>query len=206
MKNNDPLFQFDKKGIKILECQDVYQGYFKVRKYTLQFRLFQGGWSPIIDRELFIRGKAVGVIAYDPHKDAVVLLEQLRIGALEHPETPWMLEIIAGMVEKDELPEAVAKREAKEEANCDIRSLMPIYQYYSSPGGTSETFHLFCGIVDSAELGGVHGQVDEHENILAHVMPREKAYQLVQQGKIINSHTIIALQWLEMHYQELKKI
>ena len=88
--------------VEVLEQRVAYQGFFRMENYRLRHRLYGGEMSPVIVRELFERGHAVAVLPYDPRHDEVVLLEQFRIGALEAPGGPWLVEIIAGMIEEGE--------------------------------------------------------------------------------------------------------
>ena len=81
-------------------------------KITLQHKMFNGQWGPVISRELFQRGEAAAVLLYDPQLDVVVLTEQIRIGALNY-DSPWQFEIVAGMIEPGLTPEEVAIKEAK---------------------------------------------------------------------------------------------
>jgi ADP-ribose pyrophosphatase len=68
-----------------------------------------------------------------------------------------------------------------------------------SPGGTTEHCSLFCGIVDSEGVGGIHGLPHEHEDIRVMVVDSTQAYTWLREGKIRSSATIIALQWLELN-------
>lgn len=182
-----------------------YDGYFKIIKYSFQHRLFSGGWSEIIERELFERGHAVGMLAYDPVTDEVVLIEQIRVGAIAANVSPWQLEIIAGMIDKDEAPQDVAIREAKEEAGINVNALFPITRYLSSAGGSSERISLYLGIVDSTKAQGVHGLIEEGEDIRVHVVSRETAIGWVLDGTIENAASIIALQWLALNIDSNRK-
>ena len=188
---------------QVFDKSIVYSGFFKMEKYRLRHRLFSGEWSAEIQRECMERGHAVAVLPYDPIHDRVVLLEQFRIGALEHPGGPWLLEIVAGISGPQETKAEVARREAKEEANCELLDLIPILETLVSPGGTSESVALYCGRIDSADLGGVHGLDEEHEDIRVHVLPRGEAVAFLQSGRIKSAPAIIALQWLELNLQAL---
>jgi ADP-ribose pyrophosphatase len=189
--------------VEIVDKQVVYDGFFRMEKYRLRHRLFGGGWTPEITRECLERGHAVAVLPYDPERDRVVLLEQFRIGALALPQSPWLLEIVAGIIGPDESRLEVAHREAREEAGCELQDLVPICTYLVSPGGTTESIALFCGRVDTAGLGGVHGLADEHEDIQVHVVPRAGALAQLLTGGITSATPIIALQWLELNRREL---
>lgn len=177
-----------------------YDGFFRMEKYRLRHELFQGGWSPDITRECLERGHAVAVLLYDPEQDQVVLLEQFRVGALEFPGGPWLLEIVAGIMDDpSETAEDVARRETVEEAGCELLDLLPICHYLVSPGGASESIRLFCGRINAAGIGGLRGLAEEHEDIRVHVVSRAEALDLLKAGRINSAAPIIALQWLELN-------
>ncbi|SFD91901.1 ADP-ribose diphosphatase [Nitrosomonas sp. Nm166] len=185
--------------VEILEKTICFEGFFRLERYRLRHRLFNGDWSRPMMRELFERGHAAAVLPYDPIRDEVVLIEQFRAGALAAPGGPWLLEIVAGMIEAGETAEAVVKRESVEEADCVITDLIPLYDYLVSPGGTTERVALFCGRVDATHAGGVHGAIDEGEDIKVHVVKLEKALTWLNSGKLNSASVIIALQWLALN-------
>ena len=150
-----------------------------MRKLTLQHRCFAGGWSEPLVREVFERGDAVGVLPYDPVTDSLVLIEQFRPGALRGDDSPWMLELIAGVVEAGESDEQVVHREAMEEAGCELSELCPIATVLPSAGACTEQVRLFCGRVSSAAIGGVHGLQHEGEDILVHSVVAREALQML---------------------------
>jgi ADP-ribose pyrophosphatase len=184
--------------VDILDKTLCYDGFFRMERYRLRHHLFRGGWSRPLVRELFERGHAAAVLPYDPILDRIVLVEQFRIGALEAPGGPWLLEIVAGIIEPGEAPEAVVRREALEEANCTIQELLHICDYCVSPGGTSERITLFCGKVDASHAGGIYGAPEEDEDIRVLVLSYQEALALLQAGKINSAAPIIALQWLQL--------
>ena len=190
--------------VDILQKEDCYQGFFRLEKYRLRHRLFDGAMSPIIERELFERGHAAAALLYDPFRDEVVILEQFRIGALEVDGGPWLFEIVAGMIEPDESADAVVQREALEEAGCRVMALEFICEYLVSPGGTSERISLFCAKVNAEGVDGVHGLVDENEDIRVQAVPFDEAWQWFEEGRINSASPIIAMQWLAMHRESLR--
>ncbi|MDP5053204.1 MAG: NUDIX domain-containing protein, partial [Congregibacter sp.] len=149
--------RFGTADVRVLDNKRVFDGYFGVQRVTLQHRCFSGDWSAPVTREVFERGDAVGVLPYEPETDSLILLEQFRAGSLRDPRSPWMLELIAGIVEPGEADETVVRREAQEEAACDLAELLPIASYYPSAGACSEHVRLFCGRVLSAGVGQVLG-------------------------------------------------
>ena len=195
--------QFTSNDVDILSKESLYNGFFKMTKIAFRHQLFSGGWSEVIERELFNRGHAVALLPYDPLSDRVVLIEQIRVGALES-QSPWQYEIVAGMIDKDESSEQVAVREAEEEAGISVSLLEKISHFYPSSGGCTEQLDVFVGCVDASKAEGIHGLDDENEDIRVHVVTREEAYALVTRGIIENAASIIALQWLELNVLRLR--
>jgi ADP-ribose pyrophosphatase len=197
--------QFGAQDVRVLEDRVVWSGHFAMRRLTLQHRRFAGGWSDPVVRELFERGDAVAVLPYDPVTDSLVMIEQFRPGAIRGAESPWMLELIAGVVAPGERDEEVAHREAMEEAACELAELVPIATVFPSAGACTEQVRLFCGRVTSAAIGGLHGLQEEGEDILVHSISRTDALQLLAENRIPNGHTLIALQWLHIHGAALRE-
>lgn len=203
-KPSPEVAHFDSADVERLETEPLYQGFFRLERRQLRHRLFDGGWSEVITREVHVRHDAVGVLLYDIERDAVVLVEQMRAGALDDPVSPWKLEPVAGLVEAGEDPADVARREAKEEAGCQVDELIELYRYYPSPGACDEQVTLFCGLVDSGELGGVHGLAEEGEDILVHVLPFARAWELLEAGRLDNAMCLIAFLWLARERASLR--
>ena len=205
MKYKPTPIIFKKKDVFNLTKRILYKGFFSLYEYRFQYRKFDGSVSDAVTREILDRGHAVVLLAYDDKRDKVVLIEQIRIAAIDTQDTPWMLELIAGMMDHDnESSEEVAKREAMEEAGIMVGQCKPIISYLASPGGLTEQLHILVGQVDSSTAKGVHGLAEENEDIKVHVVSREQAYQWVEEGIINNAASIIALQWLQLNHQSLK--
>ncbi|TOL11701.1 ADP-ribose diphosphatase [Vibrio parahaemolyticus] len=195
--------EFTSQDVEIISKESVFEGFFKMVKYRFKHKLFAGGWSDVVEREMFERGHAAAMLPYDPKTDQVVIIEQIRIGALEH-EYPWQLEIVAGMIDRDESAEEVIRREAEEEAGITVGRVASVTSYYPSSGGCSEKLDVFVGEVDASKAHGIHGLDYEDEDIRVHVLSREQAYQWVKDGIFENGASIIALQWLQLNHQELR--
>ncbi len=192
------------KSFEVSEETLVYEGFFKMSRLHLRHTLFSGGWSKDLIRELFHRGSCVAVLLYDPVMDAVVLIEQFRVGALNFKAVPWLLEIVAGAVEQGESHQQVAHREALEEAGCQITHLLKISEFFTTPGAFGEKITLFCGIVDASRAGGVHGLEEEDEDIRVEVVSYDQAWGMLENGSIDSAIPIIALQWLAMNRERLQ--
>lgn len=192
-----------KYEIDIQKTRTGYQGFFQLNQYHLRHSLFQGGWGDVIVRERIERLRAVGVLLYDPVLDSVVLIEQFRIGAMERGKEAWLLEVVAGLLDKDESEEEVARRESMEEAGCECLDLIPICDFYVSPGTASERIQLFCGRVDASNAGGCFGLADEGEDIRVIVMDVGEAIAELYDGRANSTSIIIALQWLALHKSKI---
>lgn len=196
---------FGAQDVRVLDEQTAWSGHFSMRRLTLQHRRFAGGWSDPVVREVFERGDAVAVLPYDPRTDSLVMIEQFRPGAMRGDNSPWMLELIAGVVEMGENDEDVVHREAMEEAACVLSDLVPIATVFPSAGACTEQVRLFCGRVSKAAIGSLHGLQDEGEDILVHSVARADALQMLADNCIPNGHTLIALQWLHIHGESLRE-
>ena len=194
-----------KKRVEVLKKKTPYKGYFQMDVYHLRHCKYDGGWTAPMSRELFERGHAAAVLLYDPDRDCVVLIEQFRIGAYAAGVEPWLTEVVAGIIAAGENPEEVVRREAVEEAGCEIQDLVPIGTFLMTPGASSETLAMYCGRVDSKGVGGVHGLDHECEDIHCFVVPAEEALPLVMACPCPNANTVIALQWLMLNRAELNR-
>lgn len=190
--------------VKILAQEWLHQGFVQVKRYYLQHKLFAGDWSDTFSREVAIRRPAAAVLPYDPKLDKLVLVEQFRIGALAGQSSPWLLEAIAGILEEGETPTELVYREAKEEAGLTLLELIPIYEYWSSPGASNEHVSLFCGKVDASHAQGIYGLTDENEDIRVHAVDVEEAFDWLKQGKISNGICLVALLWFQLHRDEVR--
>jgi len=191
--------------VEVVEREACFRGFYQLDRLHLRHRLFAGGMGKLINRELFVRHDAVCVLPYDPQRDCVVLIEQFRIGALDKSANPWLIELVAGLIDKDEQPEQVARREAVEEAGLELAALWPLTQYYPSPGGSDERVHLYVGRCDSRGAGGVHGLEEEGEDIRVLVWSLDEALAALDDGRIDNAASIIALQWLALNRDKVRE-
>ncbi len=194
-------------ALQILEKETLHRGFFRLDRYRLRHRLYDGGWSATMEREIFERGATVGVLLYDPDRDVVVLIEQFRLPAHLAGFPAWETEIVAGIFDHDgEGPEDLARREAKEEAGMEIiGDLVPIHRFMPSPGACTEHVDLFCAQVDASDAGGIHGLAQEHEDIKVLVLSYRAAMQRLRTDKISNGITAIALYWLAAHRPALRR-
>ncbi len=135
------------------EKKPLYRGFFHLDAYSVRHERFDGGQQHVV-REHLERGDAVAILLYDPEEDTVLLIEQFRIGPAVRGDGAWLIEVVAGMVDQGESPEAAAAREAEEEAGYHPYGVRHLGRYYSTLGGSSERIDLYLGLVDRSRPAG----------------------------------------------------
>lgn len=197
--------KFSNDDANILSEETVFKGFFEMKRYHVQYKLFSGELSEVVGREIFERGHAVAVLPYDPNTQEFVLIEQFRLGAMATSDSPWLIEVIAGMIEPGEDPDEVCHRESLEEAGIKLTCLQKVMSYLSSPGGTTERLHIYMAKTDSSIASGIHGLDYESEDIMVHRVAESDAKAWLENGKIDNAAAIIALQWFFLNKAKLLK-
>lgn len=196
--------EFDQ--VNIVEQSNPHAGFFVTRDYSLRHPTFAGGQSPVVRREVFVATDAAIVLPYDPVTDRVLLVEQFRMGPFGRGDVlPWMLEPVAGRIDPGETPESTARRECVEEAGLVLHRLEKISSHYSSPGCSTEYFHLFLGVCDLPNLNqGQGGLETEHEDIRTHILPFDEAMDLLTTGEADNGPLVLSLLWLARERERLR--
>lgn len=202
----EKISSFTQNDYEIVNREVLYQGFFRLVRNHLRHLKFDNTWTVTFTREILERPSAVGILPYDPLTDQVILIEQFRPGALANPQSPWLIEIIAGIYRHDDKPLEVVRHEASEEAGLELLDIYPVYEYFVSPGGSNEQFKLFLGRVDATHAGGIFGLANEHEDIRAFSVTLDDAIVLLQEGKIQTAPAIIALQWLQLNREWLRQL
>lgn len=182
------------KKFNIVSKEIAYDGFFKLLKYRVKHTLFNGGESETYSRELLERGHAVAVLLHDPVLDEIILVEQFRVGAIESGN-PWVIELVAGMIEPGESAEDVARREVKEECGAEVDELQFITDFYGSVGGCSEMTSVFYAAVDANNFDGVHGLSSENEDIRVVKMRSSEFIENIKNNVFCTSSLITAGYW-----------
>ena len=190
---------------ELVRHEVAFQGYFKVGRYFFRHSLHRGGQSGVISREVFERGQAGAVLPYDPARDEVLLIRQFRAGSYVAGHHPFTWEAVAGIIEANETAEVMVRREAVEEAGLHLGEVLPITSVMLTPGACSESCQIFLGRIDSTKADGVFGLPSEGEDILVKVLPFTEAYAMLERNEVDNAVGVIALQWLALHRDEVRK-
>ena len=194
-----------KYDVEILDESVLSEHFFTLKQYKVKHSSFLEGDCPAVVRERLEGKTAVSILLFDPRKDAIVCVEQFRIGLMGVADRSWSIETVSGFCDiAHEQPHEVAAREVLEETGCELQDLIEVGEFFVSPGSSTERITVFVGCVDSAKVSGVHGLAHEGEEIRPLVIPREAA--MTQLFKELNSTSIIiALQWLQINLDELNQ-
>lgn len=192
--------------VETLDHRFPYDRFFTVEELRIRNRQFDGSLSTPQERAVFRVADAVTVLPYDPVRDRILLVEQVRLGAYANGDAaPWMLEPVAGIIDAGETPRDSARREAVEEAGLDLEDLHHVARYYPSPGGIAQVITSFVGIADLPDgVAGIGGLAGEGEDILSHLVAFDLAEEMLAQGDMVNAPLILSMQWLQLNRQRLR--
>jgi ADP-ribose pyrophosphatase len=168
--------------MQIIERSRVYNGHFKVNQLVVQAGDAQ------LKREQFAPGKAVAALVFDTARQVYVLTRQFRIG----PEKE-ILEIAAGMIDKDESPETAVRREIHEELGYEIDKLEEIVEMWPSPGTSAEVITVYYAEV-SHKTGEGGGLIEENEQIEM----VDFTWDALVAEPLQDAKTVIAVQWARL--------
>lgn len=198
--------RFNRQDVTIHEYKRLFEKHFALDLYRVSYKKYDGGETRILDREIFERHTdAVAILPFDPHTQEVVLIEQFRPGALKDKVSPWLIEVVAGMIDPGESEINAAIRELKEESGLEIteQDLHYINAVYPSPGGCSERVTLYIGKVNADHLVNHGGLDEEGEDIRIFKLPAKKAFEYCKSGRINNAAALMTLQYLQLYYDEI---
>jgi ADP-ribose pyrophosphatase len=177
----------------------LHEGFLRLYRYEFDVERFGGGIRRT-SWEMMERGNAVAVLAHDPGRDQVVLINEFRPGVMVAGEYPFRDNLVAGAIGSNETALEAAVREMQEETGLVLTNPLLIHPgAYVSSGGTSEKISIVYGTVDTTHAGGVHGNPSENEDILTVVLPAKVFIERVRGGDINDLKTLVAGYWFAEH-------
>ncbi|MBP9805248.1 MAG: NUDIX hydrolase [Candidatus Accumulibacter sp.] len=170
--------------------------FFKVDEAEVSFERADGSMTPPARRLVFERGDSVAAVVVHRESHSLLFTEQFRFPTLGKG-SGWLLEVIAGMIDSGETPEAALRREIEEELGFAVARLEPISTFFVSPGGSSERIWLYYAeVTDSGRLSAGGGVAAEQEEIRIVRLSPDAAQAALREGRLPDAKTIIGLQWL----------
>jgi ADP-ribose pyrophosphatase len=121
----------------VVESKDVYRGDWVVALRSDRIRHPDQPDGETFERITLEHPGAVVVLAIDD-EDRAVCLSQYR-----HPARRRFIELPAGVIDTDEAPLEVGRRELREEAGLEAGDWTHLLSAYSSPGYSAEVIHYF---------------------------------------------------------------
>lgn len=196
------------REIEVETHRRPYARFFALDEIELRHRRFDGAMSPSILRAVFRAPDAALVLPYDPGRDRVLLIEQMRVGPLARGDAAcWHLEPVAGLIDPGETPEETVRREAEEEAGLTLGEVFVVAEGYPSPGNSSEFHYLFVATADlHDEVTGTAGLAGEDEDIQSHLWSFDALLEACDQREIVNNPLILATYWLARHRARLRAL
>lgn len=188
---------------KIIKKRETFSGFNKIDEYDFSPPSLRDDrdYTAHINREVIKTEDAVIVLIYCRENDSFLFCEQFRTGVHFNPRNSdrgFILECVAGMVEKGLSPHETAIKEAQEETGAELSDLEAFYQCYPSTGRMTEKNYFFYAEIEAAIPTGIHGNPDEGEEIKTHFIKRQKAYEMVDNFDFLHIQTILALNWFRL--------
>jgi len=134
-------------------------------------------------REVVVHNGAVCVIGFLPD-DRILLIRVRRYAVGQN-----LVELPAGTLEKGEDPINCAGRELLEETGYLAARLVPIGNFFTSPGILSEKMYAYAAY----DLEEQKQALEEGEEIELEPTPFDGALQMIQDGRIHDGKTIATL-------------
>ncbi|MDQ0454113.1 NUDIX domain-containing protein [Rhizobium paknamense] len=188
----------DEKRIEIVEDKTLWKGWSHLRKLVFDYRK-QDGETARLSWEVFDRGHAVAVLLYHAGRGTTLLVRQFRMPAHIMGDTPFLLEVPAGMTDGEETEKA-ARREVLEETGYAVKTLKFLFSSYMSPGAVTEKLHFYAAeVTDAEKVAAGGGLAEENEDLELVELPLSQAIAMIDSGEIVDAKTIMLLQWAALH-------
>lgn len=163
---------------KVISSEKVYQG----RVFDVFLDKIRDGDVEYERDVVTHNGSAVIVPVFAD--EAVALVKQYRRAAQK-----YLYEIPAGSLDKNENPEAGARRELEEEIGVMAGKVEKLTEFYVSPGFLSEKMFVFV----ATDLTETAQNLEEDEILEIEKFSFEQAFEMIRKNEIEDAKTIVGL-------------
>jgi nudix-type nucleoside diphosphatase (YffH/AdpP family) len=187
------------KRVKNITETLLSNNWYWLKKITFDYLKRNGEWETQY-REAYDRGNGAAILLYNKEQGTVILTRQFRMPTyLNGNETGMMIEVCAGLLEKNN-PEDCIKKEVEEETGYKINHVQKVMESYMSPGSVTEILYFFVGAYTKDQKINEGGGVEEEtEEIEVMELTFKKAMKMIESGEIKDAKTIMLLQYAAIH-------
>ena len=187
------------KPIEIMDTQLLSDNWGILNKVTFNYKLPDGSVQ-LQQREIYNRGNGAVILLYNKSKNTIVLTKQFRIPTWFNGNPDgMMIEACAGLLDEKDPAECI-KRETQEETGYIVKDVRKIMEVYMSPASVTEILYFFIGEYSESERVSSGGGLDEEqENIQVMEYKFADAVQMIADGQIKDSKTIMLIQYAQIN-------
>jgi len=164
---------------RIIDSQSIYEG--RIVQFRVDTIALPDG--SITTREIIGTPGAVAIVPLTDDGQ-VRMVRQYRSASGE-----FLLELPAGTLEPEELPEQAAPRELAEETGDQAAHWQRLAGFYTVPGICDEYIHLF--LATGLTTGQTNHEVDEFIEVVT--LPLDETLAMIHRGEIRDAKTIVGL-------------
>lgn len=186
--------------------RDEYTCYVKISRLEIEAEKHDGSTHNLKMRVMDQSIPVVAVLGYDPVRHEIVMVNELRAGALLAGNDPYIDNLVTGSIKPNETAIAAGTREMKEETGLELHAAVLITDgIFTSPSGVTEKTSIVFGIVDTSKAGGTHGLVHEKEDLKTVILPADKFIRRAERGCIKDLRSVAAAFWFAAHKDGLRQ-
>lgn len=184
--------------VRNLTPEVLSDNWYILRKFTFDYQRSDGSWSRQV-REAYDRGNGVAILLYNRQKHTVVLTRQFRLPAYVNEHDGMLIEVCAGLLDKDD-PEAAIIRETEEETGYRVDRVTKAFEAFMSPGSVTERLYFYVAeYAAESKVSSSGGLEDEGEDIEVLELDFDLAMKMIETGDIMDGKTIMLLQYAKIH-------
>src|SRR5918992_3143634 len=134
--------------VRVKNVSVLSDRHYRLEEVEFDYRRSNGEWQTM-KREVFDRGHAAALLAYNVASRTVVLARQFRLPPYRAGHDDLVIEAAAGMLD-DETPENRIRAEAEEEIGYRLHDVRKVFEAFMSPGAVTEKLHFFVAEYEAA--------------------------------------------------------